>query len=139
MTRSKTSKGLYPALLTSIAYLVFLVGSAPHRVHHFFDHPESGKHSVGWRTGWSDSEGSPHHHGYASSSGTHSDEQTGHETTPRNRCVVLAAFQQHPTSIVNPTFHTETEIAVYLEPQPALRPASTTRVNPYEERAPPFC
>lgn len=136
MIRGGNRKRLYPALLASAAYIVFLASSAPHRVHHLFDAPKRIQHTRSAERSAANL-GAAHHHHDTDGSHSHAGDESGHETSPEKQCVHLAVFEQHPGSMAELPFSHATPLEVYPWAQPESWLQSTTRVGLQRTRSPP--
>ena len=112
----------------ALSLLLFLIASAPHRVHHFFEQVHSSAESGATRT---------HEH----ADGTHHSHDT-HQNRPsrqaqQNECVVLSVAQHAHASLVQIFNFTVTERIIARDREQFVLAVAAFNSAPCSQRAPP--
>ena len=110
----------------ALSFLLFLIASAPHRVHHFFEQFPAPAESAATRT---------HKH----ADGTHhSHENKGNRPESQQAdCVLLSVAQHAHASLVQVFSFTVTERVIAREREPSVLAVAAFNSAPFSQRAPP--
>jgi hypothetical protein len=124
---SKLQRGLH--LSAATAFCFFLIASAPHRVHHFFEQlPESSEHH-------------PVHaetHEHSGIAHDHHGRDHGQRRQQETDCVVLSVAQTAHASLVQSFSFAIFESEVTRRHEPRVEGASSFNPAPRSQRAPPL-
>jgi hypothetical protein len=112
----------------ALSFLLFLIASAPHRVHHFFEQFPSSAESASTRT-HEHADGTDHSH-------------ENHENRPgrqsqQNDCVVLSVAQHAHASLVQIFSFTVTERIIARDREQSVLAIAAFNSAPCSQRAPP--
>jgi hypothetical protein len=127
---SKLQRSLY--LAAAAAFCFFLVASAPHRVHHFFERPPEPATRDAAHAENHDHIGNAHH------SHDHHDPDRDRRPQQENDCVVLSVAQNAHASLVQLFTFTLFDFAIPRRHEPCAAPASSFSSAPRSQRAPPL-
>jgi hypothetical protein len=120
------------SLAAAVAFCFFLIASAPHRVHHFFEQlPGSSEHQG--------AHAAAHEHTGAAHNG-HDHHDRDHERTPQqpDDCVVLSVAQNAHASLVHSFNLWIFDSAVTRRRESGVVAASSFNPAPRSQRAPPL-
>jgi hypothetical protein len=115
------------SLSVAAAFWVFLVVSAPHRVHHFFEQFPATEQRVG------------HAHAHAHADGSQHRHHDHHDSRPKqqNDCVVLTVAQNVHASLVQVFDFAVIASAVARYGESLVTAVSSFNPSPFSQRAPP--
>jgi hypothetical protein len=126
---SKLQRRLY--LSAAAAFCFFLIASAPHRVHHFFEQLPGFSKQHAARAATHEHTGA--HHGHDPHDGDH-----GNGPGQKTDCPVLSAAQNAHASIVQSFGFAFFDGAVTHPEEPLVAAASVCNLAPRSQRAPPL-
>jgi hypothetical protein len=111
---------------SAFALLFFLIASAPHRVHHFFEQvPLAEESQIAYR--------GTHDHGSG-----HDHNQKPAPASRENNCVVLSAAQHSYAAAVELYGIKTPDSITHYRQEPKLEKASVFNFSPCSQRAPPL-
>lgn len=112
----------------AVVILFFLILSAPHRVHHFFQQfPVSAEHHAVHVQNHEHADGGRHGH----------DSQRDRPPGQQSDCVVLSVAEKALVSVVQSFSFAVVERIVTRDPDQPIMPASSFNSSPFAQRAPP--